>query len=235
MSQASYPSVAGIGDTRTSVFLVPFPQIIFLYPSLLMSIIAGIYMAFFPNPQAGHAFVISAVFLSVLALNLMVFAFDFPRTTSLTLAAFVVSIILAISLIFKFSDILPFVKQYLALYHPMANATFYFTFASILGLIFVGVFFKVRFDYWEVTSNELLHHHGFLSNLERFTSSQLKVDKEINDVFEYLLLRSGRLILHPAGERRAIVLENVFFINRKEDELTRLLSAMKVKVETDNS
>jgi hypothetical protein len=61
----------------------------------------------------------------------------------------------------------------------------------------------------------------------------LRIDKEITDVFEYLLLRSGRLILHPSNERRAIVLENVFFINRREEDLTRLLGALQVQVRTD--
>ena len=50
------------------------------------------------------------------------------------------------------------------------------------------------------------------------------VEKEINDLFEYLLLRAGRLILHPRNESRAIVLENVFFINKKEQQITKMLS-----------
>ena len=37
----------------------------------------------------------------------------------------------------------------------------------------------------------------------------LKFDKEIPDVFEYVLLGSGRLVLHVANERKSIVLDNV--------------------------
>ena len=91
-----------------------------------------------------------------------------------------------------------------------------------------------RFDYWEVRGNELLHHHGVLSDLKRFSAPNLRIDKEINDVFEYLLLRSGRLILHPSQERRAIVLENVFFINQKEEKITKMLGALQVRVRTDS-
>jgi hypothetical protein len=91
----------------------------------------------------------------------------------------------------------------------------------------------VKFDYWEVRPNELLHHHGILSDLERFSAPNLRIDKEINDVFEYMLLRSGRLILHPSNERRAVILENVFFINRKESEITRMLGAVQVQVRSD--
>ena len=90
----------------------------------------------------------------------------------------------------------------------------------------------MQFDYWEVTPNELLHHHGFLSNLERYSSPNLKINKEINDVFEYMLLRSGRLILHPSNEPRAIVLENVMGINAKEATLMKMLGALQVQVRT---
>jgi len=35
-------------------------------------------------------------------------------------------------------------------------------------------------------------------------------------VFEYLLLQSGRLVLHIGSEHRSIVLDNVPFIKSKE-------------------
>jgi hypothetical protein len=103
----------------------------------------------------------------------------------------------------------------------------------VLGLIYAGVLINIRFDYWEVRPNELLHHHGILSDLERFSAPNLRIDKEINDIFEYLLLGSGRLILHPSNERRAVVLENVFRINQKEKAITKMLGALQVQVRTE--
>src|SRR5690606_16345212 len=114
--------------------------------------------------------------------------------------------------------------------NPTANATFYFLFAGLLGIIYLGVFVSAYFDYWEVRPNELLHHHGFLSNLKRYSAPHLRIEKEVTDVFEFLLLRSGRLILHPSNEPRAIVLDNVPAINRKEEEITRMLGALQVQV-----
>ncbi len=58
----------------------------------------------------------------------------------------------------------------------------------------------------------------------------MRIDKEISDVFEYLLLQSGRLTLHLSSERRAVVLENVPFITRKEKALTQLLGTLQVAV-----
>jgi hypothetical protein len=102
-----------------------------------------------------------------------------------------------------------------------------------MAAIYVVVFISVRFDYWEVRSNELLHHHGFLSNIERFPSPHLRIDKEITDVFEFLLMRSGRLILQPSEERRTIILDNVPNIDKKEDAITRMLGALQVQVRSE--
>ena len=91
-----------------------------------------------------------------------------------------------------------------------------------------------RFDYWDARPNELLHHHGLWGNLERFSAPGLRIDKEINDVFEYMLLGSGRLILHPSNERKSIVLDNVPFIRKKEAAVMRMLGALQVEVRTDS-
>jgi hypothetical protein len=94
---------------------------------------------------------------------------------------------------------------------------------------------SVRFDYWEVRPNELLHHHGFLSNLERYSAPNMRISKEIDDVFEYLLFRSGRLIIHPSNEPRAFVLDNVLGIDKKEAAITRMLGALQVQVRDEKS
>ncbi|MEI6540325.1 MAG: hypothetical protein WCO86_12505, partial [Planctomycetota bacterium] len=116
---------------------------------------------------------------------------------------------------------------------PAANSSFYLIFTALMLFLYIGVLISRRFDYWEVKGNELLHHHGFLSNLERFSAPNLRIDKEINDVFEYMLLRSGRFIIHASNERRAIVLENVLFINDKEERITKMLGALQVRVRTE--
>ncbi len=214
-----------------SIFLVSYPKVVFLYPTMFAALLSGLYMLLPQNEDRNDSHFVGALFMAVLVLNLIVFAFDFPRTTSLTLFFFLAAIILGTLLLFRFnSQILPFLHKMLNAYQPEANATFYFSIAGALAVIYLAVLINVQFDYWEVTPNELLHHHGFLSNLERFSSPSLKLDKEINDVFEYMLLRSGRLILHPSSEPRAIVLENVMGINAKEANLMKMLGALQVQV-----
>jgi|688.fasta_scaffold326172_2 hypothetical protein len=178
--------------------------------------------------------VCARVFLIVFALNMVVISFDFPRTTSLTWFFAITALVLALAfLLSRYEGLAPKIVQGLLTIKPWANASFYMIYTMIMLFLYMWVLISRRFDYWEVKGNELLHHHGFLSNLERFSAPNLRIDKEINDLFEYLLLRSGRLIIHCSNERRAIVLENVLCINSKEDLITRMLGALQVRVRTD--
>jgi len=223
-------------DIHTRIILVGHPKIVFLYPTFFMALIAGCYSYFAKDLTGRGEHMVSMIFLLVLGFNFVVIAFDFPRTTSLTILFAVLALTIGLWFFFtQFPEWWPAIHKLLTSLHPAANATFYFLFAAILALLYVGVLINVRFDYWEVRQNELLHHHGIWSNQERFAAPNLRIDKEINDLVEYLLLGSGRLVLHPSEERRAIVLDNVFFVDRKEAALTKMLGALQVEVKTDKN
>lgn len=237
MSQDTVQTTAGAAPAtgrsseQQAVYLVSNPKVVFFYPTFLASIAAGLYMLFTGNEDTVAAHVASMIFLIIFAANLAVISFEFPRTTSITVFFFFVALTAVLWTVFRLNaDLLPRVTAVLARLNPLANSTFYFVIAAAFGVIYAFVAIGRNFDYWEVRPNELLHHSGLWSDLKRYPSPQLRVDKEINDIFEYLLLGSGRLILHPSQERRAIVLENVFFINQKEEQLTRMLSALQVKL-----
>ena len=103
--------------------------------------------------------------------------------------------------------------------------------AGLIRVVLGAVVLVHRYiDYWELLSNELIHHHGMLGNLERFPAPGIKLEKEINDVFEFMLLRSGRLVLTVPYENRAIVLDNVPHINRVERFIKEVLGVTEVEV-----
>lgn len=223
-----------LNATPKSIFLVAHPKIVFLYPTFVMAL-AGFYYMVSKTPEGETAHFVSRLFLFVLAPNLVVIAFDFPRTTSLTLFFAAVAIVVGLFLAFDYyPNLWPQLHQLIVSLKPTANSTFYFMFAGILALIYLAVVIQVQFDYWEVRKNELLHHHGIWGNLERFAAPSLRIDKEIDDIFDNLLLRSGRLVLHPSDERRAIVLDNVFFINQKEAQLIKMLGSLEVQLKPDD-
>ena len=225
-------------ETPERVLLVPYPKIVFLYPTFLLAIVAAIWTQFLTDPFSAENHVaggIGTMFLGLFAVNVVILAFDFPRTTSLTLFFFAAAVTMSLVLLFTFQPQLwPELTAFIRRYHPVANAHFYWSMAIILGLMFIAVMIVVRFDYWEVRGNELLHHHGFLANLERFSAPNLRMEKEINDIFEFLLLKSGRLIIYTSNDRQPIVLDNVPFIDKKEAAVMRMLGALQVQVRRDD-
>jgi hypothetical protein len=219
----------------SSIYLVSYPKIVFMYPSMIAALVAAIVIGIRKNDPADDVNqLVSLAFLGLFCANLVVLSFDFPRTTSLTFFFVGVALFMGLWLFSTTNpNFLPFLGDMVKGLRPFANAKFYGILATVLLLIYIAVAVSVQFDYWEVRPNELLHHHGVLSDLERFSAPNLRIDKEINDLFEYLLLRAGRLILHPSNERKAIVLENVFFINKKEQQITKMLGALQVQIRTD--
>ena len=237
---AAVPPDSDQEEAPSSIFLVSYPKIVFLYPTYIFSILAWLVMLLlgdtaFPGGERHRvAELITLFFLMLTAVNLVVISFDFPRTTSLTLFfGFAATAMGAVLLFTNRPDLVPFVSKFFDALKPWANAHFYMMFAVLLSVLYIIVWVMARFDYWEVRPNELMHHHGFLSDLERFSAPNLRISKEINDVFEYMLLRSGRLILHPTNEPRAFVLDNVFNINRKEAQITKMLGALQVEFRTE--
>lgn len=229
MSEASSP--VNETDAPVSIYLVAYPKVVFLYPTFLAALVAGIAMAVMGSGNTFGAELTGLIFLGVLALNLVVLSFDFPRAASLTLFFLIFGVVMGLILFFRsYPDALPAVTDVLARLRPVANAAFYFTIAGMLFVIFALVLIGTRLDYWEIRPNELLHHSGLLSDLKRYGAPNLRIDKEISDVFEYMLLRSGTLILHPSQERKAVVLENVPNVSRKEAQITKMLGALQVQV-----
>ena len=228
------------------ILLVPYPKFVFMYPTLIISALAAILIYFTSDPAVNPAtqtvpVVMTGLFLAVMMANMFVIVFDFPRATSLTLLFIVTTVALLIWLVFLkgspdvAAEAAPVAAEaeaggFFSNIRPAANATFFTCITVGMGLMYAAIFVSVNFNYWELRNNELLHHHGLLSDLKRYPAPNLRIDKEINDVFEYMLLGAGRLILHPSTEKRAIVLDNVLFVGRKEEQLTKMLGSIKVQI-----
>ena len=227
------------------VRLVTYPKVIFLYPTFIVSVIAAIWMtvsgdayAVSEDPQSlvprDGAITVSILFLGMFLINMIVMAFDFPRANSLILILIIVLAVIGLAILASANpDILPFLTRWLEDLEPIANATFYWVFSSILLLIWIAIRSSRFLDYWEVHPNEILHVQGFPRNVKRFSAPHVRIDKEINDVFEFMLLRSGRLIIHPSNEARVFILDNVLFVGKKEEQITRMLGALQVQVKAD--
>ncbi len=257
---AASPVSSGSARRDKGVRIFTYPKFIFLFPTMVMSIVCWIGMVINNDrvirPSQGHETVVKApatnekpvnpvmvsdfrspqnmlalLFLGVFALNLLIVTFDFPRFTivaGVLLATTVTFLLLWLGMA-VFAPLIRILDgMYLA-----ANAGFYFVLVLIFMLLYAAIFASRWLDYWEFMPNEILHHHGPWSDLERFPTMQLKFDKEIPDVFEHMLFGAGRLVFHVQGEQKSIILDNVLHINRKEEALKQIMSRLEVRVTTD--
>ena len=178
---------------------------------------------------------IGVLFLAVFAMNLLVMAIDFPRFTIVALVFFMlfgIFLVLWVGAYFEVNLLNSFRTLFGGVY-AVANSGFYlFVFLSI-GLMYCVILVTRYLDYWQILPNEILHHHGPLSDLERYPTTNLKFDKEIPDEIEHLFFGAGKITLHLPTERKSIVLENVLWINSFEAKLKSLMSRMEVRVTTD--
>lgn len=222
------PAVAPVRRPgRQRVILRTVPKLCFFYPSLIAALAAGALMEWRPD-QAGTW---GSLFLVVVFFNLNVIAFDFPRTASFTLVALVVAGVVGAFLINEhFYEFWGGLEDVVAEVKPEANSQFYLTFAGGLAFIYLIVLLiDVRLDYWEILPNQIIHHRGWLGDENRGPAPGLHYQKEITDVFEFLLLRSGRLIIQPASGP-PFILDHVPNINKRGDELADMLKALDVTV-----
>ena len=208
------------------------PKIVVYYPTVLAAFICGI-VAYFYSDKPAVLEMVGEIFIIVLFFNTIVLAFEFPRLTAVAVFLLILALVLAVFLVDRYFNLFEPLKALYAYIHISANASFYWFFAGIFLFVYLVTWIITRFDCWEVTPNELLHHHGPFGDLERYPSPNLKLDKEMPDIFEFLLLGSGRLVFYPTSERRAIVLDNVMRVNTVERRIKHLLSAMEVRIDPD--
>jgi len=178
---------------------------------------------------------LAMLFLGMFAFNLLVMALDFPR---FSLVAVILAILFGLFFILWIGsyfqlDLLKPIHAIFASIYAVANKGFYLMVFVTLALVFAIIYVTRWLDYWEVLPNEILHHHGPLSDLERYPTMNLKFDKEIPDVLEWILLGAGRLVLHVPNVSKALVLDNVLFISAKEQALKQVMSRLEVRVTTD--
>jgi len=210
-------------SSTNSVVMRGYSDVIYFYPSWIASIFCGLYVQF-AGPTPAEPGMVGLIFTLLFFFNLSIIAFDYTRMTSII-------VLLMIVIVAMLSTMQPNVAEALRnlLDQPIfMNASYYWVWAVLLTVILAGVVIKTRFDYWEIKNQELLHHHGLLGDVERWPAPNMRISKEINDVMEYLLFRSGRLVLMPARESRVLVIKNVYNINRIESEMQQILGTLRV-------
>jgi hypothetical protein len=224
-SEAVAPPAEGRKHSVEMTTLRPYPKVIYFYLTWLASLVCGIITSLSDHPSP----TITYVWLLIFTFNLLVISFEFGRMVSVAVVFFV----LALIFLGAWLGFLRNMFSFLGSIEPNADHRFFFTVFVVFTVIYLLVYVQTRFNYWVVRRNELLHKSGFLGDVKRYHAQNIKIHKEIPDILEFILLRSGTIVVHPEGETRAIVLENIIGINRKESEVKQILESYAVRIDKD--
>ena len=211
------------------VILRPWPKVIFLYPTTLVAALCWILSPFSAEPGSGSP-TLGWLFMLVFGINLMVFAFEFSRIKTITIFTVIVAVVLGLGWASHSWDVVPFIRRTLLGIDIRMNTQAYGFITCMFLFIYAVLMINSRFNYYEVNRNEILHHFGYLGDVKRVPTSGLRMEKEIYDLLEFALLRSGRLIFYPSTVREALVIDNVINVNKVEKDLAELLSSMSVMI-----
>ncbi|HLU48184.1 MAG TPA: hypothetical protein VK116_08870 [Planctomycetota bacterium] len=215
-----------------SIIIRSWPKVIFLYPVMVASLICGIIQSVNGNESTRE--VAGGFFFLVLCLNLLVISFEFTRFRTMSIVFFIFGVSFFLLYLSKDLDVFGFFGRILENINISLSTAFYYSLTVYLVIIFIAVYITTRFNYWEIKSNEILHKEGFLGDVRRYPSPNLRMNKEITDVFEFLLLGAGRIVLSPASEKQSIVLEHVLRVNRAEKRIQDLLSSISVEINRED-
>jgi hypothetical protein len=212
------PLAGSTSDPR--VVVRAYPKIVFFWLTWIVSLVAGIITSASDTPPI-H---LGTVWMCVFAFNLLVITFDFTEVISILVVA-VIAVLIFAGLYF---DFLSAIGDFFRGLRLDMNSGFYFTMFGLFSLLYLVVFLKTRFDYWEFRHNEVIHRRGMFADIKRYSTEDLRWFKEIPDVLEQLLAGSGRMILTTPRETHPIVIEHVIGIGRIDEKVADLLGTKKV-------
>lgn len=228
MAEVKYTDSDTLPD---KVVLRAWPKMLFIWPSAFIALAAGIGTYLTADTTNLWEFW-GSLFLTVFALNLMIVTFEFPRSTSLTLILACVALAwIFVELNRRYNIIAP-LRDFIEALQLSARPDFFFGIFVVYVLLLIGMFISTRFNYWEISNNELIHHKGLMQDVERYSTDGLRYSKQITDFFEYLIGGSGRLVVQTPSIGEPIVLENVIGINRVARTLDLMLESQRVVVES---
>jgi hypothetical protein len=224
MSTAS-PGATVVVTEPLRVKIVPVPtKTIFYYPTFILAGLMAILTAAFPGSENTFG----QIFLFLAFLNAIVVTFEFPRATIITVVMTIAAVILGLYLLNQSMNFFPSIAQFFRDLKVSATWQFY-TIVCIGGVLLIsGILFMTRFDYWELTPNEFIHHHGLLGDVERYATNAMRFNKEITDIFEYFILRSATLHVTLPSQPRPITLDNVLFIGHVMETANQILEGGKM-------
>lgn len=239
MAESPAPETPTVTERKPvdSLVIRPWPKIILMLPTLFAAIICGLIMAIWGLPESNALFggihYVGLCFLVVLGINLTMLLYDLSLRGFILVALLIAVLVLILALInsSREASIWTTVARFLSV-RVVANSAFYFLFSGVLLFNLAIAWIITRFNYWKIEHNEVIIHRGFMHEQERHPTAQARFTLVIDDVVEYAILGTGRLVFHFGDTKTEHELSTVLFVHRKAKRLDELLGRISVTTDT---
>jgi hypothetical protein len=229
--------VAELPKEINEVIIRSYPKTVLFYPMAIISVIVAVILGIsiilyaIPNPLLYQQILNTVTFLWLLIFffNLFLVTFDFGKTVVLGLIFLVIVIVLGIAVVFLLYGYVPWIDP--ALLGLQINLNAILAFLLIFTAAIFIAWLRAQVYYFKVTPNEIIYKKGLIGDVERYGTANVMFHKEISDIFEFLILRSGRLTFTVPGRKTAILLDTVPRINVIEQKLLYLLRRIEVDID----
>ncbi len=211
-------------QVKERVFLRNYSKIVFFYPLLFVSLILWLFELINGTEIPWFGFLWTVLFFC----NVFIISFDVNSTKFFVLILAIIILLLVIIFLVLPNIQLPSPTVFET--HITMSTEFYLAMTIIFAIVILFAFIAARFDYWKLERNEIYHKRGIFVSAERYPTKSLRINKEIPDIFEFLLLRAGSITL--IFEKTDVAhLNTVPNVNKKSRQIDTLLSDMRVEVD----
>ena len=216
-----------IGGHRSVVYLSSFPEIVFFWPTILISFFCAFLQAVgaVDPVSAGWLFTVVALF------NFLVLVQDFDQKQFIIVCLAFLAFLLLMWIANLYGiAFFKSIASWIAGFRPVMSTDFYVLSAVSLTVFFVWGAISPMFSYWMISQNEFVH---FTQPIGRDTSIArigCTISKEIPDVLECLLTFGGGTLVIKKDNQVLASIRNIPFLSLRMDAVEHMLAETRVTV-----
>ncbi|MHA1266279.1 MAG: hypothetical protein ACTSRS_13685 [Candidatus Helarchaeota archaeon] len=205
------------------VRVTSYPKMIFLWPTWVLSFFIWLIAAIGSLDLTLYEYKwVGWLWVAVFAFNLFVVAFDFAAGKFLAIVALIFIFFLLV-----FLGIIPLNFDFPNL---RIGELFYLVITVIFGSIYFILWLSRRFNYLEVTTQQVIYRLGIFADERRYPAPSVHFEKKTDDVFERIIPPfCAKLLMQHEGGGPPEILDCVPWVSRRLEDINEILEHLKVK------
>ncbi len=223
MSEGVPPPTPPSEEIPDKVRVTSYPKIIFLWPTWVLSFIIWMLMALGAIDPLTDDW-IAWLWFGIFAFNVFIVSFEF------TSAKFLLVVLLLGGIVVALIFIPPLLGTTLSLPYLYMDSLFYLAYTILFSVVYLFLWISRRFNYLEITTQQISYHVGLMADERRYPAPNCHFEKRTEDIFERIIPPwCAKLVMKQEGGEEAEILDCVPRINKRLEEIKKILEHIKVK------